>query len=113
VSTRATEAAAPNAGGLQITPRAAILVIVVVALLFYLVVPLRTYMAQRDRLRILEHQEQVLQQENAKLQRQVQHLNDPAYLERIARECLGMVRQGEIGFIVVPERGGKATPADC
>lgn len=88
---------------------------VVTALLIYLVVPLRTYLAQRDRLNQLERQTQILEQQREKLRREVQLLQDPAYLERIARECLGMVKKGEIGFIVVPEgsSGAQIPPPDC
>ncbi|MGH2557297.1 MAG: FtsB family cell division protein [Actinomycetota bacterium] len=100
---------------LQLSPRAAILAVVVTALLISLVVPLRSYIAQRDRLNQLERQTQILQEQKTKLQRQVELLQDPAYLERIARECLGMVKKGEIGFIVVPEGSSQAPapPADC
>jgi cell division protein FtsL len=111
VSSRAAETPAPRAR-IQLTPRGAILAIVVVALLFYLVVPLRTYLAQRDRLARLERQTAVLEQQNARLQREIARLRDPAYLERVARECLGMVKKGEIGFVVVP-KGGKAPPPEC
>ena len=90
---------------IRFTPRAGILALVLVALLLYLVVPLRTYMAQRDRLTQLERQSAVLLQQNARLEQQVRRLQDPAYLERIARECLGMLKPGEIGFIVVPKSG--------
>jgi cell division protein FtsB len=100
---------------LQFSPRAAILAVVVTALLIYLVVPLRTYIAQTDRLNQLERQTQILQEQKTRLERQVQLLQDPAYLERIARECLGMVKKGEIGFIVVPEGSTQAqiSPAHC
>lgn len=97
---------------IQFTPRGAILALVVAALLFSLVVPLRTYIAQRDRLEQLERQSQILQTRNADLLAQVRKLNDPAYVEQVARECLGMVKQGEIPFIVVP-RSGPPQPAAC
>ena len=98
----------------RITPRAIVLAMVVTALLLYLFVPLRTFLAQRDRLGQLERQTQILEQQKAVLERQVELLKDPAYLERIARECLGMVKKGEIGFIVVPEDGrGRTLPAPC
>jgi cell division protein FtsB len=98
----------------QRTPRAAILAVAITALLIYLVVPLRPYLAQRDRLTQLQRQTQILEQQRTTLERQVQRLKDPAYLERIARECLGMVKKGEIGFIVVPEgSSGRTQPADC
>lgn len=100
---------------LQLSPRAAILAVVAVALLIYLVVPLRTYIAQRDQLNRLERQTQILEEQKARLERQVKLLQDPAYLERIARECLGMVKKGEIGFIVVPEGSSppRVPPAAC
>jgi cell division protein FtsL len=96
----------------QFTPRAAMLALVVTALLFYLVVPVRTYLAQREKVNRLQRQTQLLEQQNVALQRQVKQLQDPAYIERIARECLGMVKDGEIGFIVVP-RSGPPRPVDC
>jgi cell division protein FtsB len=97
---------------IQFTPRGAILALVVTALLFYLVVPLRTYVAQRDRLDQLERQSRILQQQNGDLQRQVGELNDPAYVEKVARECLGMVKRGEVAFVVVP-RSGPPQPPSC
>jgi cell division protein FtsL len=103
---------APARPRLRFTPRAAILALVLTALLMSMAVPLRTYLQQRARVADLRHQTQLLQQENAQLQRQIQQLNDPAYVERIARECLGMVRPGEIGFIVVP-RSGPPRPPVC
>ena len=39
-------------------------------------------------------------------------LNDPRTLERLARECLGMVMPGETGFVAIP-RGQAPTPPDC
>ena len=45
-------------------------------------------------------------------QRQIQRLHAPNYLERLARECLGMVRPGEVSFVVVPKDGGPK-PAAC
>jgi cell division protein FtsB len=110
---RAEAVAGGAAGGRsRFTARGAILAIVVMALLLYLVVPLRTYMAQRNHLTQLERQTRVLEQQNGLLQQRIQQLHDPAYLERLARECLGMVRPGEIGFIVVP-KGGESQPPNC
>jgi cell division protein FtsB len=110
---RAEAVAGGTAGGRsRFTARGAILAIVVMALLLYLVVPLRTYMAQRNHLTQLERQTRVLEQQNGLLQHRIQQLHDPAYLERLARECLGMVKPGEIGFIVVP-KNGESQPPNC
>jgi cell division protein FtsB len=97
---------------IQVTPRGAILALVVAALLFYLVVPLRTYVTQRDRLHQLEEQSRILEQRNADLQGQLRRLNDPAYVEQVARQCLGMVKQGEIPFVIV-QRSAPPQPPAC
>ncbi|CAN5347444.1 hypothetical protein BH20ACT24_BH20ACT24_11630 [soil metagenome] len=97
---------------IRLTPRAAVLILVVSALLLYLVVPLRSFIAQRDRLTQLEEQARALERQNSELEEEIRRLYDPEYLERIARECLGMVRPGEIPFVVVP-KSGEATPPDC
>jgi cell division protein FtsB len=97
---------------LQFTPRGAILALVVTALLFYLVVPLRTYVTQRDRLDQLERQSQILQRRNTDLAAQVVRLKDPAYIEQVARECLGMVKAGEIPLVIV-HKGAAPNPPAC
>lgn len=51
----------------------------------------------------LEHQRRVLLAENRRLREEVRRLYDPAYVERLAREQLGMVRPGEIAVVLVPE----------
>jgi cell division protein FtsB len=105
------------------TPRAVLLVLVVLALLFAATVPFRTYLAQRDQLSQLEHQAQLLQQQNSLLDKRIRQLHDPKYLERLARECLGMVRPGELHFAVNGKgvaggrtsgaASGQGSPADC
>jgi cell division protein FtsB len=97
---------------IQFTPRGAVLALVVTALLFYLVVPLRTYVTQRDRLRQLEQQSQILRERNGELERQATRWTDPAYVEQIARQCLGMVKDGEIAFVAV-QANGPPRPVNC
>ena len=78
----------------------------------YTLVPLRVYLGQRSQLSDLQRQTSQLEHRTAELTAQARQLQDPRYLERIARECLGMVRPGEIRFIVVPE-GGRPAPPNC
>ena len=87
---------------MRLTPKAAILSVVLMVLLLYMMVPLRSYLEQRARLTELQRQATSLQQQQARLLNQIAELQDPDYLQRIARECLGMVRPGEIAFVVVP-----------
>ena len=87
---------------MRLTPKAAILSVILMVLLLYMMVPLRSYLEQRARLTDLQQQSTSLQQQQARLLNQIAELQDPDYLQRIARECLGMVRPGEIAFVVVP-----------
>jgi len=65
--------------------------------------------AERDR---LATEVQQLQQQNVDLQHQIDQLHDPVELERLARECLGMVDPGEIAIVPV-EPGRAPTPPNC
>jgi cell division protein DivIC len=76
----------------------------------------RQYLAQRARIERLEGHLEAIEAERARLERRIELLNDPEHLERLARRCLGMVRPGEILFVVPEEKpAGAATdaPADC
>lgn len=51
----------------------------------------------------LEHHRTALLEENRQLREEIRRLYEPAYVERLAREQLGLVRPGEIAVILVPE----------
>ena len=54
---------------------------------------------------------QQLNEENQKLQKRVQSLkSDPATIERIAREEMGLARPGEYIFKIQPKAGEPSTP---
>ena len=95
----------------RITGRAVCLGIVVVLLLTLAVSPLRSYLRERGELAGLERSTEQLQAQNVQLGRRVGELQDPAVLERLARQCLGLVRPGETAFITVPEHGAPTPPA--
>jgi cell division protein FtsB len=94
----------------RLSARAGGLAVVVALLLTLAVAPFRTLMDQRGQLGDLHRQTEQLQRENADLQRKIQRFNDPAYLEYLARACLGMVRPGEIAFVTVPKHGAPVPP---
>lgn len=49
-----------------------------------------------------------LRSENLNLSKEKERLEkDPAYLERVGREKLGIVKKGEIMYKMVPEKEGK------
>ncbi len=93
----------------RLTGRAAGLMVAVALLALLTLVPGRQYLEQRGRIAELERRATQLEQQNDELQAQIVALRDPAEIERLARECLGMVRPGEIA-LVVP--GGPAS-GDC
>ena len=94
----------------RLTARAAVLCVVVLFLLTLAVAPLRGLIDQRSQLARLERQASVLTGRNALLEERVDLLNDPNYLERLARQCLGMVRPGETAFVMVPSHGALPSP---
>jgi cell division protein FtsB len=96
----------------RVTPRAVCLGIVVLLLLSLMVSPLRSYVHERGELAGLQQSTVQLEAQNAALGRRVGELQDPAVLERLARQCLGLVRPGETAFITVPEHGAP-TPPSC
>jgi cell division protein FtsB len=96
----------------RFTARAAVLAALMTAVLIAAIFPLKTYLSERSQIADLTRQSQILQHRNAGLERQIQRLHDPDYLERLARECLGMVRPGEVSFVIVP-KGGGPKPASC
>jgi cell division protein FtsL len=96
----------------RLTPRASILGFVVFVAAIFAVAPARAYLEQRAQRNQLANQVTQLQQQNADLQQQLDRLHDPAELERLARECLGMVDPGQIAFVPVPH-GRAPTPPPC
>jgi cell division protein FtsB len=84
----------------RLTGRAAGLLVVVATLALLSLVPARQFLAQRGRIADLERQADLLERQNGDLRMQLVRLKDPAELERLARECLGMVRPGEIALVV-------------
>src|SRR5439155_22848781 len=88
--------------GVRLSRRAAILFVLACVVLAFAVAPFRAYWVQRAQVHVLEQQARVLEGQNAALGQRIARLHDPAYLERLARECLGMVKPGETAFVIVP-----------
>jgi cell division protein FtsB len=86
-------------GGPRLTGRAAGLFITLGLLVLLALVPARALLAQRATMADLERRAAELEQRNAELRQEISRLNDPAELERLARECLGMVGPGEIALV--------------
>lgn len=96
----------------RLTRRAAVLGAVILMLGATAIVPLRQYLDQQSQIGGLERKIDTLIQERSRLERRIEQLQDPNELERIARECLGMVKPGEIAFVAVP-KSGQLPRGDC
>ncbi len=81
---------------------AALLVVVLVGVLFAFVYPTRTFLDQRTDTSRARARLAVLRRENAELADEAKRLDDPAEIERVARERYGMVRRGEQRYVVLP-----------
>ncbi len=97
---------------LRLNGRAVALLLIALAVVLLAIAPLRGYLDERGQLKDLQAQATRLEQQNQALQTRIDQLSDATFLERIARECLGMVKPGETAFVVVPAHG-KPDPPDC
>ncbi len=63
----------------------------------------RIYQVRAEAKAVTRHIDE-LQQQQAMLVQEKQRLNDPGYLEQVAREKLNLVRPGEVPCVVVADR---------
>jgi cell division protein FtsB len=86
---------------------------IMIGVLALSVAPAQMYFEQTAELARFEHQAAALERRNEALAARAVQLRDQAFLERLARQCLGMVKPGEIAFVVVPKEGAPAPPPEC
>ena len=77
-------------------------VVLVLGAAFILFFPARQLVEQRQRIASLEDRLEQLHTENDLLEQDVKRLEDPAELEVLARERLGLVKPGERAYYVEP-----------
>ena len=94
----------------RLTGRAAALLIAIALLVVMALVPIGRYLDQRAAIADLEQKTAQLENRNADLRVEISKLHDPAELEKLARECLGMVAPGEVAFVTP---GEKPSRPDC
>jgi cell division protein FtsB len=104
----ATPGARPPLG---LTPRGAVLVLVMFALAATAVYPLRQYVSQRERIERLQAKQQALAAENARLESERVRLEDPAYLQQLAKRDYHLVEPGEEAWVVTGTPPSRAPTA--
>ena len=102
---------------LGLTPRGAVLLLVMFALAATAVYPLRQYVSQQDRIERLEAKQQALAAENARLEAERKRLQDPAYVQQLAKRDYHVVTPGEEAWVVTgtspgPAGRGRRLPRD-
>jgi cell division protein FtsB len=112
VPARSADVRRSGASSVRFNARAVALLLIAVAVMLLAIAPIRGYLDERGELKDLQSQATVLERQNRVLQDRIDRLSDATFLERIARECLGMVKPGETAFVIVPVHG-KPDPPDC
>ncbi|MER5884692.1 septum formation initiator family protein [Streptomyces sp. NPDC001941] len=85
----------------RLTGRAAFLALVLCSLVVALAYPMRQYVSQQGEISEQQRQAADAAARVEKLRDEKARLQDPAYVERLAREHLHYVRPGETGYTVV------------
>jgi cell division protein FtsB len=85
---------------LGLTPRGAVLLLVMFALAATAVYPLRQYVSQQGRIERLQAKQQALAAENARLETERRRLQDPAYVQQLAKRDYHVVSPGEEAWVV-------------
>ena len=104
----------PGADRAKFTSRAAVLAVVICAIALSLAYPVREYIAQRRQIDQLQAERQVLTTQLRRLEQEQGRLNDPAYIEQLARDKLHLCMRGSTCFVVLgnnPHRSAGQTDA--
>ncbi len=89
-----------------------VVLIVVSAIVLGGIFPFRQMLAQRRQVEGAEEKLAALVDENARLEQEIADLSTPAETERLAREQLGLVRPGEVGYAVETLPPAAVAPED-
>ena len=94
-------ATAPPTQRSWMTPRGAILALLLMGVLFSSVYPIRRYFAVKSSITQLKTEERALDLKKQQLTDQQAYLQTDAAVEAIARRDLNMVRPGEVAFALI------------
>lgn len=70
--------------------------------MFILAAPVQDWWSQRNEIKRAEEDLALIEQDNRELSERLDRLDDPAVIERIARRDLGLVREGEESYTILP-----------
>lgn len=90
-------------------PGLVVLLLVLGLLAAMAIEPTMELMQQNDRIARMKSELRTIESTNERLERRIERLDDPDFLEQKAREQIGLVRPDETTYLVVPP--GRARPA--
>jgi cell division protein FtsL len=93
--------AVENTSRPRLTSRAAVLAVVICAITLSLAYPVREYIAQRRQIGQLGAQQTSLIIQLKQLQQEQRQLNDPAYIEQLARDKLHMCLPNQACYVII------------
>lgn len=102
----------PRRRGGSLTGRALILALVAITLFVALVVPVRTWFAQRAEIAQLRADVEAVRDRVAELQLQKERWEDPAFVAAEARRRLHFVLPGEIGYVTLGSQSAEELAAE-
>ena len=85
----------------RLTSRAAVLAVVICAITLSLAYPVREYVTQRRQIGQLGAQQTALMIQLRQLQQEQRQLNDPAYIEQLARDKLHMCMPNQACYVII------------
>ena len=94
------------------SPLWALLLLVALAVTMAGIFPFRQIIGQQRAVELTVQKHEALASENDRLQEEVDLLQSDAEIERIAREDFGLVREGEVGYVVEWIETEPAPPPD-
>jgi hypothetical protein len=86
-----------------------VLGLVVCALVVSAALPLREYLSQRSRIQAAQQELAAKKVQVQQLEERKRLLEDPAYVQELARERLHFVKPGEIAYVVIAPSASPAT----
>jgi cell division protein DivIC len=83
-------------------PQIVVLLLIVALVGAMAIEPTRRLLEQRDRIAGMSDDLREVQRLNGKLEHRIARLQDPDFIEQRAREQIGLIREGETTFVVMP-----------
>jgi cell division protein FtsB len=85
-----------------LVPQAVVMLLIVGLVGAMAIEPTRRLLEQRDRIAGMADDLTEVKRMNRKLETRIARLQDPDFIEQRAREQLGLIKQGETTFVVMP-----------